>query len=322
MKLKKYIEKYSSFKTRPKYWHFFLVFPTFARRGIKAVKEFNRFVRANNIQGDVGVSAVQDLPILELFIAAIEKDFWLLPSSIPLAVKNSRNPIARITIVTQERLVRKCQDVVKDLDLNIPIEVLPEEKQFSEEFRTTLRHTFKDRYGWALQQFLTVDFVLKSSYKGVLALNADTLIIEPQIWLTETKQILMVSSEFHAPYYEVLTQLGLKCKNPRFTFITHHMLFVPEKLQIVLNYLNIADTNVLLLRIIELIDGKKDKSICVEFELYAQGLVILFPDFIRMTRFSNLGVSAKGHNSELTINELVHSGSFLGYNSLSLHSWS
>jgi hypothetical protein len=132
----------------------------------------------------------------------------------------------------------------------------------------------------------------------------------------------MVSSEYHAPYYEVLTQLGLNCKNPKFTFVTHHMLFDPKKFHSILNFLGITSIDELLFKTIEVLSKKRDVSICVEFELYAQGLIKWFPEYVHLQRFGNLGVSVKGFKSELKINEPICFDRHIGYNSLSIHSWS
>lgn len=267
-------------------------------------------------------SIPEPLPSIEIFIAAIAKDYWLLPRSIRLAVLNSKNPINKITVITQDRSIQECLRVTTMIDVLPPIEVLSEDNQLGQEFRLSLKRVFGDRYGWALQQFLTVNFVLKSRSAGVLALNADTLIINEKSWLTTEVQALMVSSEYHPPYYELLNQLGLPCRNPRYTFVTHHMLFVPGKFQAILNKLGISNLDDLLNKVIQSLSLTTDNAICIEFELYAQGLMLWFPETVRLQRFGNLGISSKLFNSNLGSEKLLDLKQFSGYNSLSIHSWS
>ena len=321
MRLNHYIGIYSNLYRWPKYWHLFRVLPTLIRRGPSACQEFIRFVRSNQFD-EVSWDERDNLPSIEILLAAIEKDFWLLPYSLKLAVQNSLNPVIKITIITQDHSLAQCRDTLERIDLGVPIEVLSEDQQLKESFRALVRDAFRDRYGWALQQFLTVNYIINSKNRGVLAINADTLILKKQAWLTESHQVLMVSSEFHPPYYEILTKLGLPCKNPKFTFVTHHMMFIPQKFQSILMRLEIIDLDDLLLKTLQALRDSKDKSICVEFELYAQGLLRWFPESIKLTRFGNLGISAKENKSGQNLDILINSDNFSGYNSLSIHSWS
>lgn len=322
MRLRSYFDRYSNISRKPRFFHLLYVLPSLIRRGPAAFKEFTRFVRANNLPQDRDILNDGFLPEIEIFIAAIEKDFWLLPQSISLAVQNSNNPVARITVVTQNQTVEKCKEVIGGLKLGIPVEVHSEDAQLDSRFRERLHIGFGNRYGWALQQFLTVNFVLNSPYKGVLAINADTLIIRQQTWLTHDAQVLMVSSEHHSHYYELLTLLGLPCLQPKYTFVTHHMVFSPTKFSSILHELHIQDINDLLEKIIVILSVTKSESICIEFELYAQGLRKFFPEYLILKRFGNLGISARTFSLNSNQKKALNPNTFEGYNSLSIHSWS
>jgi hypothetical protein len=62
-----------------------------------------------------------------------------------------------------------------------------------------IKEYFPQKYGWVLQQFLTIEQVINSQFAGVLQINSDTLILKPVLWLDyDENQPLFVSSEYNS----------------------------------------------------------------------------------------------------------------------------
>jgi hypothetical protein len=293
------------------------------RRGSKAYEQFRRFVRSNTFGASKlleGRTAAN--PSIELFICVIQKDFWILKSCIELAIKNSLNPIEKVSLVTQSLSVSDLRSLTEGFSFPVPIEVISEDDQLDTAFRNKLAGKMGSAYGWALQQFLTVDFVLKSKSQGVLAINADTLIVSPRLWFDGERQTLFVSHEFHRPYYSLLNRMGMPVNNPRYTFIAHQMLFRPVILAEILNGLGTPTISHLLDSVLSNLDTDVRSPMCIEFELYAQGICMLNSNSYELQRFGNFPISIKKSRGIDEIMNKIQSGLFNGYNSISLHSWS
>ena len=122
--------------------------------------------------------------------------------------------------------------LIDDLKFKIPVIVLNEDDVIIKSDRIKIRTRFRENYGWILQQLLTLTYILQSNSKGVLALDADTIVMKDTLWLnSHGEQILLVSHEYHKPYYQFLRNINLIKAKPKYTFVTHHMLFQPEKLR-------------------------------------------------------------------------------------------
>lgn len=322
MKMQSYISKYSQTSKVPKYWHILYILPTFFRRGLRILPEFKRFLKANEFPIHFPISPDARLPEIEILVVAIEKDYWLLPHCILAGISSSRNVISKVTVITPAKTADSCFDILKNFSFDVPISVLAEEKVISEKSRSKISEKFRNSHGWVLQQFLTLAYVLMCDVRGVLSINADTLLISEQIWLDENRnQKILVSHEYHPPYYQLLEILGIACNPPAFTFITHHMLFQPLILKEILNRIEIENIDDLISKSLVHVDTLQQSPICIEFELYAQGMFIWMNNSIQLSRFGNLALSAQS-NELSDILKRISLGEFKNYNSISLHSWS
>jgi hypothetical protein len=237
-------------------------------------------------------------------------------------VENSINTINKITIITRSIDVSMCNNLIAKLKFKIPITVLNEDDVIIESDRLKLRTKFNENYGWILQQLLTVAYVLKSSSKGVLAIDADTIMLRNTLWLnSKGEQILLVSHEYHKPYYQFLRNISLIKYMPDYTFITHHMLFQPEKLKNIWRKVGVYNITDVVNILVENENLKPLSPVCLEFEPYAQGLMLNFPSQVVLSRFCNIRLSAKSHQLDLaaSIERLEDEGL---YKSVSFHSWS
>ena len=156
---------------------------------------------------------------------------------------------------------------------------------------------------------------MKSNTPGVLVINADTLLIRPQVWLSGDKtQILMTSFEYHKPYYQFLNRYGLTERKFGVSHITHHMLMQPNFLREIFNSFIGGDLENFIDEIIFHSSSGEKSPICVEFELYALGMRIMHPSKIQIRKFSNISVDPGVFKG-------LKDPDYISYNSVSLHAY-
>lgn len=249
--------------------------------------------------GDEKVS----LPDVEALIVVEGKDFDVLPSTINSLEFGSANRISKLSLVTPSRDVKAAKEVASKLGRQAPfeIEVVDEDLLFAEKFRSDLKAAFADRYGWVLQQLLTIQFVQASKALGVLVLDADTVLIRPRVWLTfEGRQPLLVSHEYHPSYYKFLSRFQISEYPPKQTHVTHHMMMQPEKLRSVLKKSGLMTVERVGLEAMLAKGLHSSSPVCLEFELYAQGIKKFFPESFELVKFCNVSIPWNGDTHELS----------------------
>lgn len=82
-----------------------------------------------------------------------------------------------------------------------------------------------DRSGWLFQQLikLSADQLINTDY--FLVCDADTILLRPQIFLSNDKMILNCSMEYHEPYFIHLQKLLRLNSLMPCSFVSHHMIF-------------------------------------------------------------------------------------------------
>lgn len=281
---------------------------------------FLRGFRALKLSDVLNVG-LQSSPPIELLTVVEGKDLEMLGMVLGAALTNSTNPISKIVVITTAKDHEKCKKLLSGLAFESITEVKNEDDVVPLELRSSLKNKFGTRYGWVLQQVLAFDYVHNSQAAGVLLVNTDTVIVSEAQWLNEQgEQILMASLEYNPPYYQFLNTIASFSKKPKWTFVTHHMLFQPEKLRVICQKIGISQADDLINKILEFADTTTMSSICVEFELYAQGMLRFFPELVQLTKFSN--TSMKRIESNLSqIREAQLNNAKKEYHSYSLHDY-
>ena len=322
IKRRKYPEKFAEVGDKP---HIFELFPYFLYslyKGTGYRKNLLKSFRINRIPVySVTSKQIVPLPVIELVINSERKDVRNLKEVITYAIANSVNPIGKTTVAVPATQLNECKDVISEILDTYAIEVLSEDLFLNDVIREKLRNTFGKRYGWALQQFLTIDRVLKSDYKGVLQVNSDTMLLRPTQWIdSEGRQPILVSTEYHLPYYVFLHTLNKEFPVLTDSHITHHMLFQPEIFKEILRKSNVETLEKLVDFTISNAQINEDSPICVEFELYALGALKYFPEKITLAKFGNINylrpANASSIDFQAELQELAKK-----YNSISAHSY-
>jgi len=234
---------------------------------------------ASNIEPDGGA--------IELLIVSHSKDFVTLPTCIKAAVASSLNTVSDIVVVVPDLDVQACQDLLILHDLQA--KVVAETSLLPEALVGDLKSSFGGaRHGWILQQLLAVSHCLRSESKGVLLVDADTILTHPRSWINSSGvQPLLVSSEYTPDYYAFLEEIGVGSNPPKHTFVTHHMLFQPEVFRELLGGLSVDGFLGELGRQITDSRDRGRAAFCVEFELYAQHLLKAHPSRYQLVKFAN-----------------------------------
>ena len=323
---KTYITEHSKLGATPKLWHWIFLAPVFIprranlNRWVNKSRNFLRQFRAISLSEDLTLDA-DSLPPIEILSVAAGKDLDFLGFALKNAIKCSKNEVTRISIICPKKDLKRCRGLILLENLQCEVEIIDEEEQIDESIRIQLQHRFKDRYGWVLQQLLAVSFVLNSNSKGILLLNADTVMLREVQWLdSKSNQILMAAVEYHEPYYAFLHKTLRFAPNPRYTFITHHMLFQPPIYRSILEKRDITSIELLARLMIEESDTREDSPFCIEFEPYAQGMLEDFTSHVHLRKFSNLSMLRTQENIS-KINHIIDNDMKADYNSVSFHDY-
>ena len=264
--------------------------------------------------------STENLPAIKVIINSVQKDFGKLPLVIAYAEANSLNPIKNIEIAVPSNQIDSCISALSKVMDSNKISVISEDLFLNPSIREKIKSAFPTRYGWVLQQFLTVDRVLKSDIP-VLQVNSDTIILRKKAWLDlNGNQEIEVSSEYHEPYYLLLQKIGLDLKDSGASHITHHMLFQPSKFQLILRNLKISGVEDLLDLVIKNCDLRLDSPMCIEFELYAYGLLNFFAKNVSQVKFGNINVKMDLKSAQTELEKEL-SQYARRYNSVSMHSY-
>lgn len=164
-----------------------------------------------------GISS--DIP-LDVVIPVIEKDLWILPTTVSSLRKHVKHPLGKIFAVSPpsrkiEEFCRRagCAFVQED-------EVSPLEKCEVEYISLGV-----DRSGWLLQQLIKLNADTVSSSEYILVFDADTVLVRPQIFLFDGKVIFSHSNEYHRPYFSAHERILREKPQTHLSFVSHHMLF-------------------------------------------------------------------------------------------------
>jgi hypothetical protein len=277
-----------------------------------------RFIRANRLEISRIAPSNLVVPSTEILIVCAGADLEMLPHVIPAAVKSvvgGGSP--KVTVIVPEIDFPKCSQVLSEMpDVNI----VNEDEIFSQEIINTLRVRFGSRFGWVLQQFLKVKYVSNSTLSGVLVVDADTILLEPRTWVDlEGNQILTPSDEYNYSYYEFLYSRNLSPLRPRYTFVSHHMLFQPILLTKALYHGGWSSVEELIDDVVQSNFSSETSPFSIDYELYAQFVYMNFPEKIRITKWSNIAIQRVGSLSPQIAKESVQYKD--DFSSISFHSY-
>lgn len=233
---------------------------------------------------------------IEVLIVSHKKDFNMLDLVATSAILKSKNPISSLTVIVPDNENQCISEILISLSnrfSSTKFYSLTESQVLGEDFVSRVKVDFANRAGWILQQFLTIQFTLNSSSAGVLQIDADTINLKDQIWLfNEERQVILCSTEYHRPYYEVVRKIIHLDKVPFESHVAHQMLMQPKKLRFGLQQLGIESISELYEQYLNSSHQfrNEDSRFCAKYELYAHLLIRYFPEKIIRIKMSNIAV--------------------------------
>jgi FkbM family methyltransferase len=246
-------------------------------------------------------------PVIDVVIPCHSKDFAKLELTIESARTCVLNPIGDVKLITNSNMVDVLQKKFPDC------QVLSDEYFLSPEMiQKVSNQVLPDRQGWFLQQLIKFAACLQSDREACLVLDADTILIQPRVWLDSSGvQILSISEEYHTPYVRHYTSTFGQGVCP-WSFVTHHQLMQRNILRSMfdglsdglLSWLNTANFN--------------EPSAISEYHSYGQWIVSNRKELVRFAKLNNV-IRRFDSISELSYAEV--SENFSKYCSVSAHSY-
>jgi len=157
---------------------------------------------------------------LDIIIPCAEKDLKILPHTISGIRENLKHPIHELFIISPDS--RRIEEICNHNECTYIREdtVLPIKPRDIPYVSNGI-----DRSGWLYQQFLKLAGDLISSREHFFVLDADTVLIRPQVFETNNKIIFLHSDEYILPYYDAYQKLLGYYPSTGISFVAHQMLF-------------------------------------------------------------------------------------------------
>jgi hypothetical protein len=209
---------------------------------------------------------------LDVIYVALESELDCLEFSLDSVRKNLRHPVASIQIVSPPSAA------IREFCERKKVAWRDEEKVMGfPPTQLALRVPGLDRSGWLFQQLIKLSVDRIAMTANVLVLDADTVLVAPQVFEQGGQRVFLVSDEFHLPYRLAYERLLGQTPPMRFSFVAHQMLLDVDALPIFRSELErMRPGTVWWQQILDVYD-RREVSGFSEFETYANWYVKAFP---------------------------------------------
>ena len=288
-------------------WPARLPFPSFFRVTGKLLLTTNlvprkvsmllRFLTANLAPFASDDSCVDETKELTIVVVATSKDFHLLAECISHAEKNLTHVAKRkYEVIVPSNDLCKAENLLTDFQ---NVNIRDEDLLLNPNIRTSLMTKYPSRYGWALQQFLKLDFIANcGESENYLLLDADTILLKPRKWMDSMgRQLLFNSWERHEPYYFVLKELGLDVPKSSLSFVTHHMFIRRSYLLKMFSDLGVSTIEDLCAKVLKVSLDNEESPFSIDYELYGHYMALRHPNSICLAKWSNINVRLVANQS-------------------------
>jgi hypothetical protein len=248
---------------------------------------------------------------IDVLIPAVDKDAAVLPYAIDGIRRNVKHPIGKIFIIAPEsaRIHEVCWgkrcEFVNEREL---LGFGPES------IRLEVHGT--DRSKWIYQQFLKWSGEAIASNAHYLVVDADTVLVRPQVYERDGKTIYNYSDEYYLPYFAMYERLlGEPVRCP-VSFTSHQMLFEIALLKELKRRIEERHGGTWQEAILGQLD-REEMSSCSDYDNYGQYVFSHHAKRMAIEYWSNLNLTRKTLRS-VPLLELQYAGR---YKSLSFHSY-
>ncbi len=230
----------------------------------------------------VGLMRLRSAVPIDVVIPAAEKDVGVLPYAIAGIRRNVRHPIARFFVVSPEspRIRQLCKEH--------RCEHVPEQDLVSIDPKAIhLVVQGEDRSRWIYQQFLKLSADSIVTQPSYLVVDADTVMIRPQVYERDGRVVFNYSDEYYQPYFEMYHRLlGEQVLCP-VSFTSHQMLFSVDILRELKASIERRHGRPWTDAILSNLD-RGEKSACSDYDTYGQFAFLHHADRVAIEYWSNL----------------------------------
>jgi hypothetical protein len=248
---------------------------------------------------------------IDIIIPLITKDLAVFPYVVDSARRYIMHPLGEIIVVAPDDAEIRNQCAIQNCRFADETTVLPFSKN-----QINYHIDGMDRSGWIYQQLLKLSGDLIASQRYFLVLDADTVLIRPQIFIINRKLVFNCSDEYHPPYFEHYQKIfGVSSRAP-ISFVSHYMLFDRNVLQEIRASIEKRHQVFWSRAILNALDRSQGSSFS-EFEMYGNYMWQTRPQEI----FLEYSFNVSCHRSDLAQLPALVEKYKNGYKSLSFHSW-
>jgi hypothetical protein len=277
-----------------------------------------KFIDVNSIAFENSIILIDSE--IQVVVVVTVKDIDVLP----FAIEASAMTLSNFTKISFTIICPQKEKAAIELalpDISHEIEIISDESLINEDNMVKIKAFFEDRAGWVIQQILKNEYARNSKQKYILFLDSDTIILRQRNWINSVgEQLLMPTEESHQPYYDFLSRFGIP-SNRNFSFVSHHMLIQPSFLREIFCELKIDNLEQFIERIISCTSKSSNSPFCIDYEMYAQYMLVNHPEKIYFGKWSNLSYPRR---KIMKVNRIESRIQLIGrdFASMSLHSWS
>ncbi len=248
---------------------------------------------------------------LDVIIPLDIKDIGMLHLTVESVRKNLYHPIGNIFVISANNadmrvLCKNHQCAWIDEDNVLPIKL----KDINYKVKGK-----NDRSGWIFQQLLKLSCDNISNGKHVLVMDADTILVRPQVFELNNKMLLLQANEYRRPYYITFEKIFKFRTVVPYSFIAHHMLFSTHHVKLMKLYMEEIHDVPWYKAIIEHLDQNEMSSFS-EYETYGNWMMKKFPEKVYVEHFFNCNLAHKGPMQNLDYYCKTYSNR---YRSVSIH---
>lgn len=223
---------------------------------------------------------------IDVMIPCVQKDLLFLTTCIEGVRRNVLNPVDKISIVTN------CHDLVQSV-VEPGIEIIREDAYLPQVIQDFINSNIPENVkGWASKQIIVMYCAYNSQQEGVLTVDADTILLEQRVFLSNDKQVLCPVVEYSQ--HDALTTYKTwksSGQSMGISFKAHHMLMKPKIVREMFDSLGGFEQASLKWLTSTLNDEWLPFS---EFHSYATWMLNRYPSQVEFARWGNLRASRSG----------------------------
>ncbi len=230
---------------------------------------------------------------IDILLIATEIDYPILKTAVHAVRSNLKNRIDQIYVIAPAdpkwRLICKendCQFVDNQGVLPFSYSSLPEMNKNEESRKALFQSLLR----------LAADAISKNEF--ILALDANILLKSPQYFLDSSgRSILLISDEYHIPYFDTFYRIFAYSTKAKYSFQTHQILFSSKKLKEMKADIESRNPGRKWYEaILDSIDYEEPASFS-EYETYGNWLLINHPNLMKCEYWYNQTVKVNSRNN-------------------------